>query len=143
MHTLFQGARQILGQFFAHVQAQVRVGLVQLGRRALHEIGSDGRGQSDADEAGEFLGAQRRQGADLVGVAQHALGDLDDAGACRRDHDARRRALDQLHAKALFQRLELLAERGLCGVGAFRRAAEVTRFGERDQIFQLPKVWHG
>jgi hypothetical protein len=50
------------------------------------------------------------------------------------------RTLDQEHPKLAFQTFQLLAQRGLDDVLAYRRPAEVQLLGKGDEVAQLPKL---
>jgi hypothetical protein len=74
---------------------------------------------------------------DLLARLDDPAGALHDLHARGGERHALGRALDELHAEVFLELLELRGERGLAHEGAFRRAPEVARVGDRHEISQV------
>jgi hypothetical protein len=80
---------------------------------------------------------------DVLQLGQDAGGAWEQGASRVGQDDAAVEAVEKRLAQFRFQFLDLLAERGLGDVAAFGRAAETSRFGDRDEIGQLVNFHFG
>jgi hypothetical protein len=78
VHTLFESARESLRKLLANVELQIRIALVKFGHYARQKVRTNGRWQSEPQEAGKVFTAARGECLNFVGVEEHAAGDRHD-----------------------------------------------------------------
>ena len=124
-----------------HVQGpQARVDRAQMGFDPLQparEVGQRQRmrhGELDGRLRRRRMAAQQRTG--FVELREHRERLLVEYLAGRREPRRIDRAIDQFRAEPRFERLNPPGERRLRDVSQFSRAAETTRFRERNEVFE-------
>ena len=78
----------------------------------------------------------------ILHVSQHGLRTLRNLPPERSQYHLAAAALDELHAKPLFELAQLAAERGLADVAHLGGTPEVQGFGDCDQVAKLLKGGH-
>ncbi len=139
---ILQGPRQIDRQAFTNVELEIGVSLVQRGQHVRQQVGPNRRRQPQTQQPSQLAPPAGGEHTDFVRITEHPPCDIHHLVAERRHHHLRPAAFDQLHAKAVFEHLQLLAQGRLSRVAALRRPLEMQRVGNSHQVFKLSQMWH-
>ena len=114
--------------------------LRDLRRDARQEVGPERRDQPDFEGPRERVLARAREAADVVRIPEHAPRPRDHRLARGRQRGAPRLALDEGDAEVFLELAQLGRQGRLGDMAALGRTAEMPRFGERDEVFEVPQV---
>jgi hypothetical protein len=101
------------------------------------QIGAERRDDANFESTRKQTFGLASQIANLVGFLDDAAGPDHDALADRGDGDRAIGSLEKGYPEKILQLAQLRAERGLGDMAPFRRMAEMSQIGHRDEIPQL------
>ena len=125
------------GLILVQAQLQARQPLAHGGRYARQQVRSDGRQQRHPQPPAERIALAARQRHHLVARLEDPARARDDRLARLGQADVVGRPLDQLHAQAVLQLLQLCGERRLADETACGGPPEVPQVGHRHEIAQI------